>query len=233
MEYSMAVQTNSGPAPVKVPSRRDWWQTVRQSLPHAGRVLSHLRPTFRLRSIGEMTPEFVERHGIRGILWDVDGTLTHYHARELAPEARAAAERLFSEPGLRHAVVSNCDDVRFFELGRMLPGVPILKLYEGNGQTFGRRLDGDRETWWPDPSDPSLLQAIRKPSADLIRFAVRELALDRSTVVMVGDQNWTDIAGANLAGVRSVRVPTAGRSSFPLPLRILQRIEGGLLGRGA
>jgi HAD superfamily phosphatase (TIGR01668 family) len=197
---------------------------VRQSVPHAGRVLRNLRPTFRLSGLAELTPEFVDRHGVRGILWDVDGTLTHYHGRALAPEAVAAA-RLFVLPGLRHAVVSNSDDIRFAELGRMLPDVPVLKLYESEGRTYGRRLERGVETWRPEPPDRSALRAIRKPSAELIRFAVGELGLEAGQVVMVGDQHWTDIAGANLAGVRSIRVPTAGRSTFPWPLRMMQRIE--------
>jgi predicted HAD superfamily phosphohydrolase YqeG len=41
----------------------------------------------------------------------------------------------------------------------------------------------------------------------------------------VGDQYLTDIAGANLAGIRSIKVPTIGRRSFPLPVRFLQWSE--------
>jgi predicted HAD superfamily phosphohydrolase YqeG len=42
---------------------------------------------------------------------------------------------------------------------------------------------------------------------------------------MVGDQYWTDVAGAGLAGIRSAKVPTAGRSTFPPALRAFQTIE--------
>jgi len=220
------VPTNRTTTEGKVPSRRDWWQTVRQTLPHAARVVRHLRPTFRLSSLAELTPEFIRRNGIRALLWDVDGTLTHYHGRDLAPEAGGPASRLFDLPDLRHAVVSNCDDIRFAELGRMLPGMPVLKLYESGDQIYGRRLEGGIETWRPEPADPAHLSAIRKPNPDLIRFAVAELGVELTGVAMVGDQNWTDIAGANMAGIRSIRVPTAGPSTFPWPLRIMQRIEG-------
>jgi predicted HAD superfamily phosphohydrolase YqeG len=43
--------------------------------------------------------------------------------------------------------------------------------------------------------------------------------------MMVGDQYFTDVAGANLAGVLSVKVNTYDRSSFTLPIRIFQRAE--------
>jgi predicted HAD superfamily phosphohydrolase YqeG len=42
---------------------------------------------------------------------------------------------------------------------------------------------------------------------------------------MVGDQYFTDIAGANLAGINSVKVPTLSPRSFPLLLRSFQRAE--------
>ena len=48
---------------------------------------------------------------------------------------------------------------------------------------------------------------------------------DRSGVVMVGDQYFTDIAGANLAGIRSIKVDTFDPPSFPFVLRSFQRIE--------
>ena len=48
-------------------------------------------------------------------------------------------------------------------------------------------------------------------------------------VVMVGDQYTTDIAGANLAGIRSIKVATIARHSFPFPVRLLQTMEDMLV----
>jgi predicted HAD superfamily phosphohydrolase YqeG len=42
---------------------------------------------------------------------------------------------------------------------------------------------------------------------------------------MVGDQYWTDVAGANMAGVRSIRVPPVEPGTFPTTLRVLQSVE--------
>jgi len=38
---------------------------------------------------------------------------------------------------------------------------------------------------------------------------------------MVGDQDFTDVAGANLAGIRSVKVRTVRPDSFPIAVRSL------------
>ncbi len=217
--------------------RRDWLLTLRQSAPVAWRVARRLKPTHELRSLEQLDDDFVRREHIAALLWDVDGTLTHYHARKLAPEVEGAASRLFALPGLRHAIVSNCDEIRFQQLGEMFPNVPILKLYDDGDHRLGRsRLHGT-DHWTGDaaltatgeePRSAAGLRPVRKPSAELVHFALRELEVEPSAAVMVGDQYWTDVAGANLAGVRSVRIRTVGRRTFPRPLRWLQRVEEGL-----
>jgi predicted HAD superfamily phosphohydrolase YqeG len=207
------------------PSRLDWWQTVRQSLPVVWRVARNLSPAFEMRSLCELDEAFLERNGVRGILWDVDGTLTHYHAHEVAPEAACAAP-LFANGKLRHAILSNSDDLRFAQLGRLFHGVPVLKLYEADGTLVGRRLEGGVEQWRGAPRPG--MRALRKPNAALVTFAVAELGMEAAQVIMVGDQYWTDVAGANLGGVRSVHVPTIGRRTFPRAIRWMQRVEGWL-----
>ena len=74
---------------------------------------------------------------------------------------------------------------------------------------------------------PGEVQPIRKPSRRLVQAALRELGVaDRpAAALMVGDQYFTDIASANLAGIRSVKVPTLHRASFPAPVRWSQRLE--------
>jgi predicted HAD superfamily phosphohydrolase YqeG len=216
----------------------DWLRTVRQSLPRALRIARAMRPTWDLRSLDEIDAGFVGREGITGLLWDVDGTLTHYHGQSLAPEADARVTPLFRMAGLRHAIVSNCDDRRLIELAAMFPEIPVLKVYESGGARFGRRLLRGNDAWFElaeegghpvtrtVPRPASRRVPVRKPSADIIRFAVNQLELEPSAVAMVGDQYWTDVAGANLGGVRSIRIPTVGRATFPPVLRWLQRVEG-------
>jgi predicted HAD superfamily phosphohydrolase YqeG len=70
---------------------------------------------------------------------------------------------------------------------------------------------------------------VRKPDAALIDAAIDELqAAPRSAVFMVGDQYFTDIAGANLAGIASVKVRTVHPESFPIAVRCLQQVERAL-----
>jgi predicted HAD superfamily phosphohydrolase YqeG len=65
--------------------------------------------------------------------------------------------------------------------------------------------------------------------AALIDAAIDELqAAPRSAVFMVGDQYFTDIAGANLAGIASVKVRTVHPESFPIAVRCLQQVERAL-----
>jgi len=216
----------------------DWLRTVRQSLPRALSIARAMRPTWELRSLEELDSGFVQRERISGLLWDVDGTLTHYHGRSLAPEAEKWVAPLFREPGLRHAIVSNCDDRRLQELATMFPQLPVLKVYEGATARIGRRLLQGGDAWFelagtgggpvarPIDRPDARLVPLRKPSAEIIRFAVRQLDIEPAAVAMVGDQYWTDVAGANLGGVRSIRIPTVGRETFPSVLRWLQRVDG-------
>lgn len=212
--------------------KRDWLQTARQSLPGAWRVIRNLRPTHELRSLADLDAAFVRREAIRGLLWDVDGTLTHYHARSTAPEADPPLAGLLALPDLRHAIVSNCDEARYAELGRMYPSIPILKLYGTAGGHVGRRLEHGVDTWIePDGGGVASrtlqdeLVPVRKPSAQLMMFATSQLGLSPPEVGMVGDQFWTDVAGANMAGLRSIHVPTIGRYTFPVALRVFQRLD--------
>ncbi len=178
-----------------------------------------------------MTPAGLEEKGIRVVLWDVDGTLMSHHATALEPELAEPVGRLFSDPSLRHAIVSNCQEDRLEQLGDIFPQFPVLLGYDtAQGAAFRVRR-GETETWRGEgagsgePAD--LSRPIRKPSARLLEAALDELdvADKRASVLMVGDQYFTDIASANLARVRSVKVPTIGRSSFPAPVRLSHRLE--------
>ena len=68
-------------------------------------------------------------------------------------------------------------------------------------------------------------QQIRKPSGVLIDHAVAVLGLAPERCVMVGDQYFTDVASANLGGIRSVKVDTFGKKTFPRSIRTTQKFE--------
>jgi predicted HAD superfamily phosphohydrolase YqeG len=216
-----------------MPAPADWMTTAWQTLPRFFALLGKLRPTFHLPDVTAVDRQFVQRHGARALLWDVDGTLMPHHEREVAAQLRAAFAAL---AGIPQAVLSNCGEERLAELGRIFPALPVLKAYRTPaGEAALRCLASGDERWTTGggqvlPGRPAgRLTPLKKPSAALIELALAELGVDdRRAVFMVGDQYFTDIAGANLAGIRSVKVPTFGRGSFPLAIRIFQHIERAL-----
>lgn len=207
----------------------DWTATVRQSLPRLLQVLRHMRPTFRAAGVAGISPEFVRDNGIELMLWDVDGTLGPWHCQTPDPETARALAVLTRLPGVRHVILSNCGDSRWQELSMLFPEVPVLKGYEAPGGVVGRQLLGGSESWVGDDRPlpaASDLRAIRKPSAELVQLALTVARCGNPEgAVMVGDQYLTDVAGAGMAGIRSIKVPTIERASFPLAVRVLQRVE--------
>lgn len=220
-----------------------WVQTSRRLLPRLRRLSREIRPTFHLDSVNEISPGALRDLGVEAVLWDVDGTLMGHHDDRVDPVLAPAFEALLAATGLRHAIVSNCQEERFAELGTIFPEVPAVLGYETRtGPAFHIRR-GAADEWRgrgdaggaepasaPGGADAGPLRPIRKPSRRLVRAALEELDLaDRpDAALMVGDQYFTDIASANLAGVRSVKVRTLHRGSFPAPVRLSQRLEGVL-----
>ena len=205
----------------------DWTATIRQTLPIMPRVMVSLRPTWILPTIAAIEPDFLSLAGIRTLIWDVDGTLTHHHSCALAPEATVAFRKLLAVEGLQHVIASNCGESRFRELAAVFPGVPVVKAYRTSKGLVSRIRIDDVETWSGAPEGQ--LTPLRKPDPQFIREAVLALGVtDFASVAMVGDQHLTDIAAANLAGIRSIKVPTSGPASRPLMVRLLQEIDAAL-----
>ncbi len=202
--------------------------TLRQSLPRLRKLLAELEPTFRFETVAEVDAVFIREKGIRGVFWDVDGTLMSYHANDVDdrfPHIRA----LFRDGPARHAILSNCDEARYEELGRMFPEVPIIRGYSTpDGSVFRHRLAGnDTHT---AQQVHRILSAdgvqIRKPNGELIQYGMSVLEInDPQTILMVGDQYLTDIASANLAGTKSVKVATFRPETFPMSIRASQGVE--------
>jgi len=65
----------------------------------------------------------------------------------------------------------------------------------------------------------------RKPSAKGFREALRRMELSRGEVIAVGDQLFTDIWGANRAGIRSVLVPPVDPKKDTKGIRIKRFFE--------
>lgn len=213
-------------------ARNDWIRTTFQALPRFFQLAGKMRPSVHLPDIRALDERFIRQHEVRGLVWDVDGTLMPHHNLEVDAALHETFERLLRLEDLQHVILSNCGEERLEELGRIFPGVPVLKAYAGAGGPVARRLEGGVESWRDlegNVVSPEGLAPVKKPSALPIRLALREMGdLPPEHVYMVGDQYFTDIAGANLGGIRSVKVPTWQRHSFPLVLRTFQRFEAAL-----
>lgn len=205
--------------------------TFVQIWPRLASLVGEMRPTWRVRSLAEVTPEFLRANGVRALIWDVDGTLTGDRRRELIPESAEPFRALLADPGLRHAILSNASEERFRQLGEMFPDIPLLRGYVRRGEYVFRRVHRGADSMTPEQLAALLADGahvVRKPSAELIDLAVRELGCAKDEAVMIGDQYFTDVAGANLGGVRSIKLPTLAPETFRRSVRFGQLAEGVL-----
>ena len=206
----------------------DYLAAFRQTVPRLWQLRSQLQPTFHVDTVAAIDAAFLQRHGIRAVLWDVDGTIMSYHGRDIDPGFTHVRE-LFRNGPARHAILSNCDEVRFEELGRIFPEVPIVRGYTTSDRSVFRSRTNGTDTHTPGEVERLLAaggRQIHKPSGELVRYCMRALEVDDpDAVLMVGDQYLTDIASANLAGVRSAKVNTFSRGTFPRAIRFSQSLE--------
>ena len=202
--------------------------TFFQVWPRLISLIGRMPPTWQVRSLAEVTPAFLRAQDVRGLIWDVDGTLTGDGRRDLLPEAAAPFQALLADPDVRHVILSNASEQRFSQLGEMFPDIPLLRGYVHGSATLFRKLHRGVESGTADQLAVRLAEGayvIRKPSAELIRYAVRELECEKERVAMVGDQYLTDVAGANLGGIRSIKLPTLAPESFRRSVRLGQIAE--------
>jgi predicted HAD superfamily phosphohydrolase YqeG len=197
--------------------------TIAQSLPRIRAILGNLRPTWHIRGATDISAATLRADGIELVVWDVDGTLTLFHDRHVA-----GPFPILSAPGLRHAILSNADERRYEELGEIFPTIPVCKGYRIDGALRLRVLHAGKDSFDAATrrriGEPTVVP-VRKPDGPLLLEVARVCATDPSAVVMVGDQYFTDIAGANLAGVRSIKVDAIGWERLPWGIRFGQRVE--------
>ena len=213
----------------------DWITTTRQALPRFFELVSKLKPTLHLPDIRAIDEKFIADHRIAALIWDVDGTLMAHHNMCVAEVFQSTLTRIAQRSDISQIILSNCGESRFAELGRIFPEIPVIKAYRKTGNEIVlRTLFRGSEKWSDDGAGTDRttgegLQPLKKPSGELIELALAEAGSPpRDQVYMVGDQYFTDIAGANLAGIRSIKVPTLERGSFPFAVRSFQRIESAL-----
>ena len=153
------------------------------------------RPTYVFNDITGITPKFLKRKHIKGIVLDIDNTLTT-HNNPVPPQSSMDWLARVKKAGIKLIIVSNNKPPR------VEPFAQLLDLeYVANG---------------------------RKPLTYGINEAVRRLGFEKCDIAAIGDQIFTDIMGANLAGIRSCFVyPLEPETS--LPFRFKRTIEKPLL----
>lgn len=204
--------------------------TFVQVVPRLPTLLRHMRPTWHLPDLAALDAKFVQANGIRGLVWDVDGVL----ARDRGPlieEAARTFRALLEQPRLKHVILSNASEERFKQLGDIFPTVILVRGYLLGKTVLYRKRRGTVDSWTGEELERRLNEGarmIRKPSAELMAGALRELECGKDEAVMVGDQYFTDVAGANLAGVRSIKLPTMAKESFRVSVRISHALEAAI-----
>jgi len=69
-------------------------------------MLNWLQPHLILDSVADITPELLQKHGLRSLLLDVDSTLKRYRATEIPAETVKWIETL-RETGIQFCILSN------------------------------------------------------------------------------------------------------------------------------
>ncbi len=117
----------------------------------------------------KLTPEFLKRRGIKGLILDIDNTIAPYEEATPGVIALDWFKRL-DEAGIAVAFVSNNDRARVTAFNDAL-GYP--RYYKSG-----------------------------KPSGKYIRMAMAAMGTDRTNTALMGDQVFTDVLAARLAGLR-------------------------------
>lgn len=153
------------------------------------------RPTYVFNDITGITPKFLKQKHIKGIVLDIDNTLTT-HNNPVPPQSSMDWLARVKKAGIKLIIVSNNKPPR------VEPFAQLLDLeYVANG---------------------------RKPLTYGINEAVRRMGFEKCDIAAIGDQIFTDIMGANLAGIRSCFVyPLEPETS--LPFRFKRTLEKPLL----
>lgn len=153
------------------------------------------KPNRIVRRVYSLTPEMLAEMGVKGIILDVDNTLSTHHAQQPL-DGVTEWVALMRKSGIKLVILSNAHSDRV--------------------RPFADKLGID------------YISLGLKPLPNGVFRALGRLGLDRAEVLLVGDQLFTDMLGANLAGVRGVLVEPAQLESG-WSFRLRRRAERPLI----
>ena len=143
-------------------------------------------PALRAEQVTELTPEFLQKRGIKLLMLDFDNTIVPYTTNE-PTDAMAAWLKQMKESSIELCVVSNSkrDRVKVF------------------CKTYGM----------------DCITHAKKPFPKGIKACLARYDLPADRCALVGDQIYTDVLGANCAGVQSILVKAIDNHNFWLKAR--------------
>jgi uncharacterized protein len=164
--------------------------------------LKLLTPNAQLESAFEITPQWLQDRNLNGLVLDIDNTLAPTHLPGDEAQIRAWLEPL-QQAKIPIRIVSNGLPKRILEFCQLfrLDYVGIL----------GLRIAG-------------------KPIPSAFQRACQELELPTNQVAMVGDQIFTDMLGANMAGMYTVLVKPLSEKSMT-HTKLIRNLEKLVLAR--
>lgn len=175
----------------------------------AARRGNAVRPDFVIDAVAHLSAADLRSlaPGVAALCFDIDGTVTDYHAPTVPSDATEHLRGL-ADAGYQTFVVSNCYGERAREVHRLFePHVTAVFTPED----------------CVDPADPRPNPRKHgKPAPDMILAAIRHARLAPHEVLMVGDQMFKDVLAARRAGARALLVPRLGASDHA-GVRYLQR----------
>ena len=159
-----------------------------------------LLPKELLERVQLITPAFMLARGLRGLMLDIDNTLVP-HGELGDVSALCAWLEPLRAAGIGLRLVSNALPRRITYFSQALEIAAV-----GSGHTAG------------------------KPFPRAFRSAIREMRLEPGRVAMIGDQVFSDVLGANLAGAYPILVRPLSDNSLP-HTRVARALERLVLHR--
>ena len=143
-------------------------------------MLERFKPKDLINSVFEITPAFLEQRGLKALLLDIDNTIVPHGKLESSPPDLERV-RVWLAP-LQQAQIA----LRF--VSNALPARIAF-----HTDALGIKAVGTGGT-------------AGKPFAPVFQTAITELGLPPKQIAMLGDQVFTDVLGANNAGMYSILV---------------------------
>lgn len=142
-------------------------------------IKNHLTPDYLVEKIEDIKISFFHERGIKGLIIDLDNTITFYNSREITEDVKNWITQVV-ESGIKVVILSNNKAPRIEE---------TIKDFSVD-----------------------YVERAKKPLKRGFIKAVKKLNMSEESVMMIGDQIFTDTLGAKRVGLEIILVnPLPGR----------------------